>query len=87
MVLYCSIMNIFWLDVQIWISEMGFPNFKLPLRGIILGVLAKSSVINYIIPASMKIFYNANNDNKKTILQQLYREMKKNIIWKDTRHT
>ena len=57
-------MKIFWLDVQNWISEMGFPNFKLPLRGINLGELANSSVINYIIPASKEIFYNANNDNK-----------------------
>ena len=61
---YCSITKEFWLDVQKWITAMGFLDLKLSLRKIVVGELENSSGTNRNILVSKKINYNTENGNK-----------------------
>ena len=73
----CEKFTLLWFEVQEWIRRMGFGNYNLKIRSIILGESRKKyKLINIILLATKMIIYSNRNKSFRLSLDQVKCVMK-----------
>ena len=68
----CKKAGTFWLDIQTWIKTLGFHNYILDVKAILLGELrGKYKLLNIIILATKMVSYSNGNKPSRLILDQV----------------
>ena len=68
----CEKADSLWKDLQIWLKTIGFDNYILDAKTIILGELRKKyKLINFIIMAAKLVIYSNRNKRSRLILDQV----------------
>ena len=73
----CEKSSLLWIGVQEWIKRMGFSNYNLEIRYIILGESRKKyKLMNIILLATKMIIYSNHNKSFRLSLEQVKFVMK-----------
>ena len=55
--LFCKRSEHFWSDVMYWLHNIGYQNFRLEQKTIILGNIERDSLFNLALMISIKVIY------------------------------
>ena len=88
----CEKSSLLWYKVQGWIKRMGFVNYNLEKRSIILGESWKKyKLINITLLATKMIIYSNQNKSSKQLVEQVKFVMKDLVhiekCWAETNDT
>ena len=77
MILSCPVIVELWKEVNNWINEIGFINYKLSENRIILGDIENGITLTTIILLTKKVFYNSFKKETIPSIAHIKNETKK----------